>query len=354
MLHGKTISTSGGLIQITPPPVGSSPMHMTEEAIQTRAAVATRSLCPIDDAAAKLHVVVPINNYVRFSRRYELFWKFKEAIEKNPLVELYIVEVAFGDRAFMVTEKDNPKHLQLRTTDEIWHKEDSINKMVQRFPLNWQYVAWIDGDVEFINTKFAEEAIHQLQHYKIVQLFETVCNMGPDGEVISMFKSFCSQYINGKKWSLQKEYEFWHPGFAWACTRQAWNEMGCLIDYAILGAADHHMALALIGRAKESYPGGAHHNYKSKILQFEARCEKHIRRNIGYVKGTIVHYWHGKIKDRRYRERWDILLENDYDPEVHIKRDWQGLYSLEPDAVGLRDGIRRYFRQRNEDSIDKE
>lgn len=353
MLHPKVINTSGGPIQITAPPVGASPFHMAEEAIQTRAAVATRSFCPADEGAAKLHVIVPINNYVMFSRRYELFWKFKEAIEQNPLVELYIVEVAFGDRAFMCTEPNNSKHLQLRTSDELWHKENSINLMVQRLPLNWQYVAWIDGDVEFINKKFAEDAIHQLQHYKVVQLFQTVCNLGPTGEVISSFSSFCSQYVNGKEWSLQKGYEFWHPGFAWACTRQAWNEMGGLIDFAILGAADHHMALCLIKRGGQSFPGGVHRNYKSKVLQYEARCTRHIRLNIGYVPGTIIHYWHGKIKDRRYRERWDILLENDFDPEVDIKRDWQGLYILEPDSYGLRDGIRRYFRQRNEDSIDK-
>lgn len=354
MLHPKVINTNRGQIQISAPPVGAAPPHMAEEAVQARSTVLSRSLCPADDGAEKLHVIVPINNYVMFCRRYELFWRFKELIEEIPLVELYVVEVAFGDRAFMCTEPNNPKHLQIRTADELWHKENSINLMVQRLPSNWKYVAWVDGDIEFVNKKVAEEAIHKLQHYKVIQLFQTVCNLGPTNEVISSYNSFCSQYVNGKEWTKQQHYEFWHPGFAWACTRQAWNEMGGLIDYAILGAGDHHMALCLIMKGKESLPGGVHPNYVSKVLQFEKRCTRHIKLNIGFVTGTIIHYWHGKFKDRKYIERWSILTSDDhkFDPEVDIKRDWQGLYILEPDSYILRDGIRRYFRQRNEDSID--
>lgn len=216
--------------------------------------------CPaVPDATGceteKLHVVACINNYVRYKRRYELFYKFREEMESNPNVILYVVEIAFGKRPFMVTEPNNPRHLQLRTENELWHKENSINLMVQRFPHDWKYMAWIDADIHFVNKDWAIETIHQLQHYMIVQMFQNVINLGPNGEIMSTFKSFAYQYLQGKPYTTSK-YEFWHPGFCWSCTREAWDGMGGLIDVGILGAGDHHMALAWVGMAEKSLPGG--------------------------------------------------------------------------------------------------
>ena len=65
-----------------------------------------------------------------------------------------------------------------------------------------------------------------------------------------------------------------------------------------------------------------------------------------------MHAWHGKKKQRKYIERWDILIRNDYVPYLDLRRDWQGLYALTDRNRQLRDDIRRYFLQRNEDSVD--
>lgn len=302
-----------------------------------------------------LHVIAVINNFVRFQRRYELYWKFKQHMESCKNVVLYTCEVAFGDRPFMVTSSDNPRHLQLRTEDELWIKENTINLMVQRLPLNWRYMAWIDADVEFLNKDFAIETIHALQHHRIVQMFETAINMGPDGEAIGTVTSFMSRYIKNPDISYNTSYAgTWHPGFAWACTREAMDGMGGLIDFAILGAGDHHMALAWIGEIDKSCHGRMHPNYKKKLKRFEKRCERVIKRDVGYVKGTIVHGWHGRFKNRRYGERWAILVDNNFDPDEDIKYNSQGLLVFDDEKVGLRDGIRAYFRQRNEDGVEND
>jgi hypothetical protein len=52
---------------------------------------------------------------------------------------------------------------------------------------------------------------------------------------------------------------------------------------------------------------------------------------------------------RGYPDRWKILRDQDFDPQRDLHRDWQGLYQLAPHRIGLRDGIRGYFRSRNED-----
>jgi hypothetical protein len=145
---------------------------------------------------------------------------------------------------------------------------------------------------------------------------------------------------------------YWHPGYAWAATREAIDTLGGLFDIGIVGAGDHHMACCLIGEGSKSIPQSLHANYKAMVLAWEKRAMR-LHKNIGYVKGTIYHFWHGKKSNRKYKERWEILFEHNFDPISDIHRDWQGVLTLHPSNIGLRDDIRKYFQERNEDSIDK-
>ncbi len=309
-----------------------------------------------DGESHVLHVIAVINNFVRFKRRYELFHKFKQHIESFPNVILYVAEAALGDRPFMVTEPDNPRHLQVRTDDELWIKENTINLMAQRLPHHWKYMAWIDADVHFMNRDWVYETIHMLQHYHVVQLWETAIHLGPKGEAINIVTSFMSQYIKKAPFPYDKKAKYasntWHPGFAWACTRFAYESMGGLIDFAILGAADHHMALALIGKHEYAIPKTLHKKYKKMLYKYQERCRKTIKKDVGYVPGTLLHYWHGKIANRKYGERWTILIKNEYNPCKDIKYDSQGVIVFATNKIGLRDEIREYFRQRNEDDVE--
>jgi hypothetical protein len=47
-----------------------------------------------------------------------------------------------------------------------------------------------------------------------------------------------------------------------------------------------------------------------------------------------------------------VLLDNCYDPRTDISRNWQGVYQLNGNKLRLRDQIRAYFRDRNEDSAE--
>lgn len=148
---------------------------------------------------------------------------------------------------------------------------------------------------------------------------------------------------------------FWHPDFAWAARREAIDHLGGLIDFAVLGSADHHMAMALIGQAPRTLNKGLSSNYRAQVMDWQDLAERHIQRDIGFVDGTLLHHWHGKKRDRRYTDRWQILVEHKFDPRTDLKRDWQGLWQLRvesPRQICLRDSVRAYFRSRNEDSID--
>ncbi len=306
----------------------------------------------------KLHVITVISNPVRYASRYRLYKDFAERVACAGAT-LYTVELALGDRPFEVTTAGNPFHIQLRAFDELWHKENMINLAIQRLPLDWEYVAWVDADILFNRPDWVEETVQQLQHYMVIQMFSKVVDLDPEFNIIKHHNGFIWAYFqNGyicNKDDKYRKYGLWHPGFAWAARREAIDMVGGLIDIGILGSGDRHMADALVGQVELSIP--MHVNarvtkgYMEQLMCWQDRA-KEIRKDLGYMTGTISHFWHGKKKDRRYNERWKILSDNAYDPEFDIKKDWQGLYQLAGNKPMLRDQIRSYFRARNEDSID--
>lgn len=301
-----------------------------------------------------LHVVTVVSNPMRYKSRIALYKEFEKHVACSGAT-LWTVELALGDRPFDVTQADNPHHIQLRSLEILWHKENMINLAIQRFPLDWEYVAWVDADIMFNRPDWVVETVHQLQTYQIIQMFSKAVDLDPDYNILRSHDGFVWSYFqNGFRSPAgmgYTKYGLWHPGFAWAANREAIDILGGLMDFAILGAADRHMATALVGCVDDSVPPSISKGYKNELLIWQGRAKK-LRKDIGYMNGTISHYWHGKKKDRRYTERWTILSHNHYDPDTDIKKDWQGLIQLTGNKPRLRDQIRHYFGVRNEDSID--
>lgn len=297
-----------------------------------------------------LYVVTCISNPVRYHSRYALYKDFEKRM-KDAGVILYTVELAFGDRPFEITQSDNPHHVQVRSFFELWHKENMLNLGIQRLPNDWEYVAWIDADIQFTHPNWVNETIEQLQHYMIVQMFSHSIDLDPNYAPMHTYTGFVYNYYHKIK-EIDNGYSkyFGHPGYAWAARREALDAVGGLIDEAILGAADMHMACALVGKATSSYNGLVHPEYKNMCLRWQERANKFIKKDIGYVPGQINHFWHGAKADRRYQDRWKILVDNKFNPVTDIYPDSQGLIQLNPDRIKLRDDVRKYFRSRFEDS----
>ncbi len=299
-----------------------------------------------------------ISNPVRFNSRYELFFPFQDHILKST-PNLWVIEIQTGNRPFVVTDAENPYHMQVRSVEELWHKENALNLVAQKMSImhsDWKYVAWLDADIHFTNADWFQECIHQLQIYEVIQMFETATDLGPTGQAINIHESFMSKYLkNGaphpgdlsdeEEWYLQHG----HPGYAWACTRKAWNTMGGLYDRSILGSGDRNIAYSLIGRVEQSYNEAISEAYKRDLYDYQTECML-LGMDVGCMKGNLIHAYHGPKQLRGYKSRWQILVDNQYDPDRDIKRDAQGLYQLTSRKPRLRDDIRRYFRERDEDS----
>jgi hypothetical protein len=241
----------------------------------------------------------------------------------------------------------NGAHFTFKVRDELWIKEILVNMVVPKLPPNWLQVAWIDADITFLNTNWVDDTLKQLSENDVVQLFQSVVNLGPRGESLKVDKSFGYMHKDsGTKYVQSDKYGFWHPGYAWACSRWSWEKMGGLIDWAILGSADRHMAMAWIQRVNDSGPGNINLNYKILLKVFEARCRKF---KMSYTPGTILHHWHGSLANRKYKERWEILTRHDYDPSEDLETDAQGMTQFSKKGERLKKDISLYFSERKED-----
>ena len=305
----------------------------------------------------KLYVVTAISNPVRYKARYALYHRFAKQMLASG-VHFYTVEMAFGNRPFEVTSADNPCHLQVRSDQELWHKENLLNLIIEKLPPEAKYVAWVDADVMFTRPDWAEETVEQLQHFKVVQMFSHAQDLGPNFEPLQLHAGFVYNYLNfgTQDQSIcpdeQQSNVNGHPGYCWAARRETLEQLGGLIDFAILGSADHNMAKAFLGLVDKTFFPGITQGYKDRLRAWQALATKHVLQDIGYVPGTINHYWHGKKKNRGYDTRWKILSYSKFDPNTDLFKDDQGLICIPETNLWLRDSIRKYFRSRNEDSVD--
>ena len=302
----------------------------------------------------KLHVVTCVFNPRRFVRRYELYWQFKKMCDDNPNVVLHTVELALGERPFVVTEVGNPNHLQLRSRDEWFIKENLINLGLRTLSPDVKYIAWIDADVQFLNPKWAIETIEMLQHHPVVQPFSQIMNLNPNCEPYQVWNSFGYSHQSGKPYQPigKGYYAYFHPGFAWAATREFLDHMGGLMDRILLGSADQNMAASFINRAEVSIAGGVSEAFRKYIFDWQERAQQYLQYRgdtLGYVPGVIGHFYHGSQRLRRYKERWSILRDHKFDPYKDLFADINGMLHLTDRSYGLRNEVQKYFQQRDED-----
>jgi hypothetical protein len=326
-----------------------------------------------------LHVAAAISNPFRWETRRKLANNFRRHMKQSPNVKLHMIELAYGDRPYDVTNPDlYPDDIQVRNSEELFHKENLLNLAVHHFPQGWKYGAIIDADFHFVEHDWALEAVHQLQMYDFVQLYSTYSDLsgqalGTGHRVLGQNNSFAFNwhhngfalppgFLEGGKTVVRDTdgYEVtvatgkqWKPvgatGGAWAFRRSAFDAVGGLLDRCILGHGDWFMAFGLVGEfAPDMHVEGYSLDYMNYIRAWQSRAAK-LTKNIGYVDGHALHGFHGPKIKRGYSRRDLLLCNHKYEPTHDVCPDWQGVLQLSGNKPRFRDDIRRYFLSRNED-----
>lgn len=303
-----------------------------------------------DPIESKLNVIIVISNPCQYAKRYILCREFIKRIEEEEEnVKLFVVELIYENQKYIITDKKNKNHLQIKTTTPLWHKENMINLGVQKLlPKNYKAFAWIDADIEFENDSWALDTLKILNGNKdIVQLFSHCVDLSNNNTNLNIFNSFGYSLCNNKKYTTAKS-DYWHPGFGWAITRKAYEKIGGLYDKGILGSGDNIMALSLINKCNNDDINSKYHeDYVDSMLLFQNKA-KSLR--VGYVPGVIKHHYHGTKENRKYTERWQILIKHNYSPKIHILYDNNGIIIPSNEfSEEFKTDIYNYFKERKED-----
>ena len=310
--------------------------------------------------ADQLYVVTAISNPMLWKSRIALYQAFEQHMLASG-VKLTTVECTYGDMDPEISINPQVNHVRVRASGlhKAWIKECLLNKGVQANP-DAKYFAFLDADITFRSPHWPQDTLHALQHFPVIQPWTTAYDLGPNGEHVKTETSFASVVYHKGPGAIRQgpgapkltydDIRYKHTGYAWAFTRQALEYCGGLYEHAVLGSADHHMALAMIGHVEWSIPNWLQGAYRAELLQWQTLMFPHVRSRLGALPGTIEHAWHGDKKNRKYVDRWQILQRNNFDPSTDLKKNTWGVIELAGNKPQLAHDIDAYFRAREEDS----
>lgn len=256
-----------------------------------------------------LHVILVVYSPFGQNHRCKLAQECIQRMESFENVSLHVVELIYPNQDFMLILKNKKNHLKLKLQDNlyIWSKENLINIAVrQLLPSNWKYMAWIDADIEFENKNWDNNVLSYFisYNYDVLQLF-SVCKFLNAKDFIHLKKGVISN--NGKG----------SNGYAWACTRKLYDRIGGLFEYSIIGGGDSIFLKCLYSNINELLFDNLH-KYNECLIQY---YNKFYDIKYGFVPLVIIHHYHGDIVNRCYNSRYQILIKNNYDPNIHIMKE---------------------------------
>ena len=309
-----------------------------------------------------LYIATVIANPLKWNSRIDLAKKAVQSWLKEPNVKVYLVECLYGtDENYLLTLDDNKNenytHIKVKANTPPWSKENLLNIAVSHMPSNAQKIAFFDADVTYRKSGWVEHILHALNLYVVVQPWTQAIDLGPNDEVLFVHTSFAN--INhyqkpiipiGTKFWTDSKYSYPHPGYAWAWQRNSLDFVGGLYQYAGMGAADHTMAVAMIGRYKLGIQKDMGDNYRHSVAQWSNRAYDHIKGKIGYTLDTIEHPFHGKKSNRGYQSRWDIFVEAGFDPTTDLKINSYGVLEFAGNKPQLELKWINYLKSRDEDT----
>jgi hypothetical protein len=334
--------------RVSPPPLVAADLpHYSRLAGDARAVTPVRSAPPA--TIHNLAVITTHFNPCGFRRPRESYDRFAAGIAAAGL-PLWTAELAYDDDPFRLPCSE--KTFRFRGTRErnlLWQKERLLNLLIARLPADVDAVAWIDADVLLLNPEWVSEAKAVLATSSVAQLFAESYDLLPDGRLERLENSTGWALAHGPASPL--DFNLTHPGFAWAARRDLLRSRG-LYDAMVTGSGDSMM---VAGFAGQPLPPGWQLNaaWQTQHAQWVRAIAEQTGGNIGCVRGSLLHLWHGSRANRRYHERLMILTEHGFDPNTDVQVDAGGLWSWTDDALSQKPRmiqlVRDYFGQRRED-----
>jgi hypothetical protein len=298
-----------------------------------------------------LWIVTTYFNPDGYRTKRENYDRFRERIEGR--IPLLTVECTFGNAEF---ELPSPSVVRVRGRDVMWQKERLLNVALERLPASCAKVAWLDADVLFENGEWAAETARRLDSCPVLQLFDRAVRL-PRGHLADdgtgeAYPGFAAVARRDPHRLLAGDFAaHGHTGFAWAARREVLAGRG-FYDACIAGSGDHMMAHAFAGDWTSGCVDriiGPATRHRGHFAAWSREIYQRVRANVGFVPGSVLHLWHGDVRDRRYVDRNRELAAFNFDPARDITVGASGCWEWNSAKPELHRWAREYFGRRLED-----
>jgi len=264
-----------------------------------------------------------------------------------------LVELAFDDEPFQLSENDADLVVHLRATSDhiMFQKERLMNLGLRALPASCSKVVFLDGDAVFSNPRWVSILSSMLDTTHVVQPYNCVSFM-KEGQLTPSPAQYgeCWNFNSGilhRTFIEGHSRNQAHPGYAFAVQRAVVNEIG-LFDFDIMGSGDMINAAGWYNSEwaetyiKRSYPAEFIVPFSQWVQA--ARCL--ANRNATFLEQTIAGIWHGEVAERNYDSRPQMLKKHHFDPLKDIKLDVEsgGAFGWSSDKPSFQDYVRTYFQ----------
>lgn len=310
--------------------------------------------------ASDLWAITSYYNPMGYARRRQNYRTFRNALDVN----LVAVELAYGQH-FELDDDDAEIVVRLKSGDVLWQKERLLNVALAALPPECTKVAWVDCDVVFEETDWAERTSAALERHMIVQPFSRVHHMRPDAETdsaaglragVAMSQASTASAISGgvpvrdaMAASLYRGAENYIAGLAWAARRAPLEEHN-LYDVCVVGGGDTEFLGAALGQPDLAAKMHClNPRQRECFAAWAGPFHETVQGSLDSVDGDLYHLWHGDLANRAAGPRHRILSELGFDPMADVALAEGGGWLWVTEKPELHRYVRQFFANRRED-----
>lgn len=278
-------------------------------------------------------IILPYFNFCNSKNIFNNLLTVKKSFEKAN-IPFYIGEVIFNDQKSFFN--DGEENVFTFITDSyMFYKENIINIIEEKIPENYSKICVMDADILFNDKNWYSTISLSLNKNIICQPFKNAIWLNNRYREIKRNQSVLIKNHGG------------HPGFIWAFDRK-WLSKNKLFDLSIIGGGDILLSCALlkIEFNKKRWLNFSFNNYISLLPNSV---------QISNCDLTVYHLYHGKLINRQYTTRNqiinDLLSFFGVDDIIHLlKRDDNGLLQWKDEYKDkCNESIKTFFINRFDD-----
>ena len=249
------------------------------------------------------------NNFLRFIKQFEGRYE-----------NLIVGIVDYGDIDFKLPCETII--IKGDVNNKVWSKEIIINKVIDSID-DVEYLMWIDGDLIYDDLSWLDNIDDVVKGNDFVQLFENINYLNENEQITHCYKSIGFKLKNDlKPMSSSKISKFenksdFKPGGAWLGRFSILKEKK-LFEKMYVGGGDVIFLYGVNG-VNEGFTLTKVKESNEEIYNEAVDWINSFGRyNIGYLKQTISHLYHGEMNGRNYIGRYKRLSKFS-DTKIELK-----------------------------------